>query len=367
MFLDQMVQRMPYWYEAAQEGDYSFCIYAVSAPGMGKTHTLMKAPAIVGKRLGKSLGLVVINGATLNEQDALGYLMLCRSPEVSYISSAFTRPFWWTTEDGKQLEDYKDGGFIILDEADKLPVEAKKVVGEAALSGRLGPHRLPPGWVVWMAGNTAAHRSGSTRELDHLINRRMQIDIAFDIKSFEGFCVNDGVHPVTMAFAKQNIQIITQGVPKEQGPWCTPRSLVQADKYLQVLARHNNGVVPVDPITVEEIAGKIGDAAAAQYFAFFRLQREMPSIEDIIANPDKVRVPEKPDAQMLVVYQLAHAMTEENAGPCVKYMNRFPIEFGVTCGSTAVRRNSKLVRTPAFVEWARVNSSLMAAIAAPKS
>ena len=87
------------------------------------------------------------------------------------------------TTEGKLLSEY-DGGIILVDEADKLGMDEKKIVGEAALSKILGSHKFPPGWVVVFAANRMSDRSGSTRELDHLINRRIKIEITDDVESW---------------------------------------------------------------------------------------------------------------------------------------------------------------------------------------
>jgi hypothetical protein len=243
-----------------------------------------------------------------------------------------------------------------------MPVEAKKVIGEAALSGRLGPHTLPAGWRVWMAGNRSQDRSGSTKELDHLINRRMEIDISDDVESLIDWMVTNGVSPEAQHFAHENTQIVFPSeTPKDQGPWCTPRSLVSSDRYLQRLAGPD-GSFPTDPLTKEEIAGRIGLPASAQYFACVQLDREMPKIEKIIKDPQGVKVPDKADARMLISYKLAHLVTEEIAEPVLTYMDRLPKEFAVTFANAACKRAPRLVQTRAFNKWAMQNSALLAAI-----
>ena len=44
---------------------------------------------------------------------------------------------WWPTTEGKPIDEY-DGVIILVDEADKLGMDEKKIVGEAALSKMLG-------------------------------------------------------------------------------------------------------------------------------------------------------------------------------------------------------------------------------------
>ena len=76
-----------------------------------------------------------------------------------------------------------------------------------------------------------------------------------------------------------------------------------------------------------------------------------------------VKVPTKPDAQMLVCYQLAHEVKPKDAPQVIEYIERLGKEFAVTFATNACKKNVSLVSEPAFDKWARNNSSLMAAIA----
>lgn len=358
MKFKDIIARAPYWYAAGKS------VYLKSAPGRGKTTVLSSIPGVLSKKFKKNFGVVIINGPLLTPADSIGYLVphkVTREDGKQAMESLYTDPFWFRTKEGKRLDEY-DGGIIVVDEADKMDMDTKKVIGEAALSGRLGPHELPAGWVVWMAGNRQADRSGSTKELDHLINRRMEIDVDDDIESWNEWALDSGVSALTLAFANQNPHIVfSEGVPEKQGPWCTPRSLVSADEYMR-LYRNEDGTLPDDPLMLEELGGMIGDAAAGQFMAFVRLEREMPKFEDIIKNPKGVKVPEKPDAAMLICYHLAHRVDMASIDPVVEYISRLPQEFGVIFGQTACRRDMKLVGAKGMKKWVQENASLMAQI-----
>jgi MoxR-like ATPase len=198
MKLNQVLKRIPYWYQAGNDAS----VYLKSLPGRGKTTILTQASSILSSHLQKNIGHVVINGPLLTPGDAIGYLIPKKNPDGT-AESLYTDPFWFRTKDGKRLSDF-DGGIIIVDEADKMDTDVKKVIGEAALSGRLGPHQLHGGWVIWMAGNRAQDRSGSTKELDHLINRRMEIDITDDLESYQDWSAKNGMLPITQAFSAQH-------------------------------------------------------------------------------------------------------------------------------------------------------------------
>lgn len=359
MKLSQVINRIPFWYAAGK------CVYLKSAPGRGKTSVLSAAPAQLSKATGKNIGLVIINGPLLTPADSIGYLVPRKAVGEDgreHMESVYTDPFWFRTKEGKRLDEY-DGGIIVVDEADKMDVDVKKVIGEAALTGRLGPHQLPEGWIIWMAGNRQKDRSGSTKELDHLINRRMEIDITDDIASWNDWANKNNVPPLYRAFANQNPHIVfSEELPKEQGPWCTPRSLCEAASFHAVTGLSADGFMSDNEEVLEEIAGMIGEAAAAQLFSFVKLEREMPKYEEIIADPAKVKVPGKPDAAMLICYNLAHRVTIEDADPVCAYIDRLPKEFGVIFGKAAVDRNKELIKTKGMQKWVKENASLMVQI-----
>jgi hypothetical protein len=336
------------------------CIYLKGAPGRGKTTAVIDAVRNIATSTGKNLGIVVINGPNLGFGDTVGFGLPKHNPDGS-ADMIFSRPFFFRTDEGKLLSEY-DGGVIFVDEADKMDVDVKKVVGEMALSGRCGPHTLPKGWVVWMAGNRSIDRSGSTKELDHLINRRLEIEVTDDLASWERWALTNGVHHTLISFAMQNPHIVfPEKLPEKQGPFCTPRSLVSTGKVLLTLA--GNGEIPTDTDAVETAAGLIGQAAAAQLFATIRLESETPKVEAILANPGAAKLPGAPDAQMLTAYKLAALADERTLTPFIQYIERLPADFAVTFAKALCTRVPMFVAKPAMLDWSRRNSSIMATMA----
>jgi len=354
MRLKDIKRRLVIWYKSGR------CVYIRGPVGRGKTTVATSAPALLSRELKGNYGMVLISGPLLNPPDAVGYLMPEKRGE--WLMSLFTQPFWFVTDEGRHISEY-DGGIILVDEADKMDVDVKKVVGEAALSGRLGPHRLREhgNWVVWMAGNRAQDRSGSTKEFDHLINRRFEINVDDDLQSLEDYFIEQEVRPEFIAFAHANPQVVFMDPPPIPSPWCTPRSLHNLADYAKQLVG-TDGLIPTDALFKEEAAGFIGEGATAQLFATLELARELPTFESIVANPTKVKIPTKSDAQMLAVFSLAAKVDDKTLEPCITYIERMPSEFTITFGKAVVTRNKALVVHPAFASWCQRNSSLLMAI-----
>lgn len=336
------------------------CKYLRSAPGRGKTATITACVPKIARDLNKRLGFTMMSGPLLNPADTIGYLVP-RHNDDGTVESLYTRPFWWRTEEGKYLEEY-EGGIVFIDEVDKADVDVKKILGEMAYSGKCGPHRLPPGWVVWMAGNRQGDRSGSTKELDHLINRRFEIDVTDDIKGWEEWALKNNVHPTIVAFAVQNPQIVfSDELPKEQGPWCTPRSLVATGELLATLATlaGNEHGLPDDDDAVEIAAAGIGKAAAAQLFATIQLEGELPKYDAIIKDPAGAKLPANPGAQMLGCYQLASRVEAATLPAVIQYVERMPADFAATFAKAACTRVRMFAAHPAMMDWTKRNNSLM--------
>lgn len=342
-----------------------------SPPGVGKSETVEQLVADLTKRDGPdSWGFVTCFLGTMTPSDLIGYMVPTRTKNpdgTEFLASTFTVPPWMMTAPtpefphGRHINTYQRG-IIFLDEFGQADGDTKKAAAQLLLKGEIGPHRLHKGIHIIAASNGKKDRSGVTKDFDFVINRQDEININPDLTSWLDWAATSGVSPIAQAFAQQNPQVVFESeVPKEQGPWTTPRSLVMADRLMQVKAQRNNGVMPDDPTTVEQMMGIMG-GGAAQYFAFVKLEREMPKYQDIIADPMKVKVPTKPDAMMLICYQLAHMIKLPDAAQVVAYMERLPKEFAVTFATTACKRQANLVATPAFAKWARENSALMAAI-----
>ena len=337
-----------------------------SAPGRGKSEFVESLIDHLSARDGFEWGFTTLFLATYTPQDLMGYMVPAKQEDGSIISK-FTTPPWMITTDkaGNQrhINSFKRA-IVFLDEYGQGDGDTKRVSAQLLLKGEVGPHKLGPGVGVIAASNRASDRSGVTKDFDFVINRRMEVSIADSIDAWKDWALGAGVSPMVLTFADQNPTIVfSDGVPEKQGPWCTPRSLVMADKLLQLKASRNNGVIPEDVATQTALAGLIGQGAMTSLMIFVKLEREMPKYEEIVRRPMETKTPTKPDSQMLVCYNLAHRVKPEDADAAIKYVERMPKEFAVTFATAAVKKTPAIVRTPPFQAWTKANSSLMASIA----
>lgn len=334
-----------------------------SPPGRGKSEFVYDTVGAMSARDGEEWGFTSLFLATQTPPDLLGYMfkgeMEWEGRKISVTDP--TMPAWMVTDKGKPVMAHRRG-ILFLDEFGQGQQDVKAAAAELLLNKRVGKWRLPEGWSVICASNRSKDRSGVTKSLDFVINRREEIDITDDLQSWEDWAFKHGVDPLFISFTNQNVNVVfTPDVPAEQGPWCTPRSLVLLYKMFDKM-RDGDGRIPTDKLAIELASGMIGKAAAAALFAHIKLGHEMPSFEDIINNPTKTRVTNKPDAGILITYNLAARVNDKNADPIVTYMERMPKEFAVSFAKAACRRDPTVIYTKAFEGWSNRNSSLMTAL-----
>ena len=353
--------------------DSGNAIEIASSPGVGKSETIKQWVEEQSARDGFKWGCSTVFMATQTPVDLLGYLIPGTrkyhsqdGTEKTERVSEFTRPIWTMSDEGIPLEEYPRS-VIIMEEADKCEADVTKTGAEIRLNASLGPWRFDRKKVGRIAlVNRVEDRSGSGKKFDFIINRQFEFTVLADVEGWREWALVKGIDPLFIAFASKYPEVVfSNKVPDKQGPFCTPRSLVN---LADVLPRRvtADGKMKVDSITNEIITGGIGQAAGMQLMAWMKLRHETPDWDDIMKDPNGIAIPAKPDAQLMVCYECAHRVDVKTARKCVDFIKRLPAQFSVTFAKAAVRRQYDLINTPAFMDWVSKNASLLNAIGGAK-
>lgn len=356
----------------------------IGPPGFGKTFNVRALCAWMKKAYqGQRIGLSTIFMAT---QSPIGFSGLPWKGQLEFNGKTYTItdpaiPQWYIAfdlETGQPAPaDQFDKVLLVIEEWGQGDAETKRAGAELLNAGGAGKFYLPKGSFRLALSNNDT-RDGITKEFDFVINRRGQYTISGDVDVWiEDFAdkpqVEAGrtwqVMPVTKAWAKQHPEILFEGKPKEQGPWCTPRSLTMADRYAQVMAETNPkapGQMPIeDAGFIEGMSGKIGMPAATSLINHMRFQLELPHYEDVVADPANTEVPTKPDLMMLMAYELAGRCKTQDLAQVLQYVSRFKAkDMHITFVSSLLRRDYKaIINEPAMQAWVSKNAQLVSIIA----
>jgi hypothetical protein len=98
-------------------------------------------------------------------------------------------------------------------------------------------------------------------------------------------------------------------------------------------------------------ARTIGEAATTELVAFLRLFRQLPSIDEILLNPDAAPLPDEPSARIAIATALGRALTDHSIPKGIRYLDRMPTEMRVLAMRDAAARDRAITHTKEFIRF----------------
>jgi hypothetical protein len=241
----------------------------------------------------------------------------------------------------------KDGqGLLFLDELAQAPPLVQAACLQLTLDRRVGEYELPEGWNVIAASNRQEDRAGTHRLISPLLNRFIHLDLEINPDDWQEWAVQANVAAEVRSFLRYRPNLLFQFEPNALArSFPTPRSW---EFVSQVLAR-----TPPELLHAV-VAGCVGAGPAAEFAGFCQICRQLPDLDEVLANPAAVSVPREPS----VLYALVGALVERcRPGDPAKllgltqYATRLPDEFSVLAMRDALALHPKLISQPLAQQW----------------
>lgn len=325
-------------------------------PGIAKTAFVREGAGRIARKLNVPFVAVrELHLASMSEVDVRGYLVPYTAPDGTQ-HARFTKPEFFAAVEQSPY------GILFLDEFAQATHEVQKAVAPLILEGRIGEYLLPPGWSVMLAGNGLDDDSGANTLLAHVINRVFLIDVlAPDVDKWVVWAANSGeIPPELIAFAKIRPEVVFDApIPKvADTAYCTVRSLHALGK---VSLNYPGGIRQMvdEPLGMAVIQGGIGVGPASELAALVRTTINLPTFEEVCANPEKTVVPSKPDEQYAMIMLCAVRAQQETVDPVMAYLTRFKPNFAITGIISLVKRNRSFAQSKLMHKWIMDNQQLM--------
>lgn len=104
---------------------------------------------------------------------------------------------------------------------------------------------------------------------------------------------------------------VPEDASKAGGPWPSPRSWTMAARLMA--AAQTAGYPQDSDVTMNAVAGCVGNGAATEVLAWLK-EMDLPDPEDILAKPDKFKLPSRSDRQFAVLASVAAAVVSNTNG-----------------------------------------------------
>lgn len=263
---------------------------------------------------------------------------------------------------------------IMLDEFMKTPKLLQTMWTRLMLEHCVGDKDLDkthPGTIIFATSNNASDGVGDSM-LAHAGNRVTIYNLRKpNATEWNAWASDNNIAPEIRACVAMHPRMLASYLDggQEDNPYIfnpnrkvlsfvSPRSLAKCHNI--VTKRERLGV----NLTQASLAGTIGAAAAELMTAVMSLSGELVAIKNVIADPDNVRIPEKPAALFMMMFNAIDTIdTQDDLAAFMKFVKRInsaEVQSVFFTMALQSKRVSKLaIKNNEIKEWAKTNYELL--------
>jgi hypothetical protein len=238
-----------------------------------------------------------------------------------------------------------------LDDLGQAPPAVQASFMQLLLARRVNGHVLPDCVSFVAATNRRVDRAGVTGILEPVKSRfACIVELKANLDDWCQWAYGVGyIPPSLIAFLRFRPELLSDFKPSaDMTNSPCPRTWASAAK-LEAL-RLSPGV------ETAAIAGAVGEGAAVEYLAFRKMMGSMVTADQVLIDPKGAAIPSKPGELYAISVALAMKANEKTLPRVGTYVERMVDagfgEFATLLMRDAVRRDMKLVYSPAFIKLA---------------
>lgn len=307
--------------------------FILGAPGGGKS--------ACARDIVNSLGIENVVEFTASLRDPVDVLGTPNN------NGEYTR--WVPPEEFYKLRRGVGRAALILEELSDAPVPMQNALCGVIYDRRAGNLPLTDELFIIATGNRTEDKSGANRITSKLANRTRRFDFVENIDDWTEWALDNDVDPVLIQFLRFRPGLLSDFDPNRfANP--TPRAWERVNFIPSGLDQ---------ALFFDNVAGEVGEGAAAEYTGFRRIYMALPDVDSILLDPAGAEVPADPATLYALTGALARKATKDNFDRVSKYLGRMSPEFNVMATKDAIKLQPTIKHSRAFIEWASRNAEVL--------
>jgi hypothetical protein len=307
----------------------------VGGPGIGKTDIVIAAAKKAGAEL------LIMHPVTADPTDFRGLPF-----RAADNKSADFLPFG----DLKQLCDAKKPLVCFLDDLGQAPPSVQAAAMQLILARTLNGHKLSKFVTFIAATNRRSDRAGVAGILEPVKSRFAGIfELEANLNDWKTWAYANDIPAELVAFLNFKSNLLAEAWKPTQDIVAQPCPRTWAFVGQKILPMGLSGVLESDALT-----GAVGGAAAGELKAFLRMYRDLPDLDELLANVDGAAIPDDPATLYAICTSLAMRADVNNFAQIARYAERLADdtkgEHAVLMMRDSVRRDRTLYETKAFTK-----------------
>lgn len=286
--------------------------YVQGPPGVGKSDIFRQFAEKY------SLKVIDIRLSTHSPEDLTGLPMR----KSDGIKAEFA-PFDMFPLVGDTVPEGYDGWLVIMDELSSAPKALQAAAYKVILDREIGLHKLHPQCLVVAAGNRMSDKAVVIPQSTALQSRLVHYELDVSHRDWMSWAVKTEQDYRVRGFLSYKPSNLHAFNPDHQDKtFPCPRTWEFVSRYIKGRER-------LDRIDEATIAGCISDGYGVEFCGFAEIISSVPSMREILAEPEETPVPREASHKYFVLSALIDHVTLKTVDQALKYVARMPQEFMV--------------------------------------
>jgi hypothetical protein len=248
-----------------------------------------------------------------------------------------------------------NGWLLFLDEITSAPPATQAAAYKLVLDRKIQDIPLHANLIMTAAGNLSTDKAIVNTMSTALQSRMQHYQLRVDLKQWIVWANANDVDHRIVSYISYKPEVLHSFNPNHDDfTFPCPRTWYFLSKKINVY--------PGKEIVASKIASmsaSVGEAAAREFYAFSQIYKDIPTIPQIITDPDGAIMSNEPSAQYAMSGMLGENFTNTNIPSLLRYMQRMPIEFQILAMQRGRAKSRDFRKNRAVGEWINKNSEEM--------
>jgi len=237
------------------------------------------------------------------------------------------------------------GWLLFLDEFPSAPLAVQASAYKLVLDRMIGSHAIHKRCAIICAGNQETDGGIVNRLSTPMQSRLVHLELEVDVRAWLDWAVYKQLDHRAISYVEGHPEHLHQFDPNHNDKtFACPRTWEFAAKLVA-------GKEP-SPLMLKMLIGTLSAGVAHEFYSYLNYCSEMPSLEEIMKRPDDITIPDEPALLYATSHMVAAYLKEDNSQRLMRYIDRLPLDFGVTAIRSALKRNQELLKVDIVRDWA---------------
>lgn len=244
------------------------------------------------------------------------------------------------------------GWLILLDEFPSAPLSVQAAAYKVTLDRMVGNHKLHKKVLIATAGNKATDKAIVNRLSTAQQSRLITLMVKNCTKTWLEWAERENIDYRVRSFIRFKPDQVHQFDPNHADlTFPCPRTWHFMSRLLIA-----NKIEEVEHYMLPMFAGTVGHGAARLFFSFCEVYGRMPTIKEMIADPEGCQLPNEISVQHAAAGLVAHHINKKNASQLIRFLDRLPADLQTVTLRNSILRDDELRSNQDILKWAANNT-----------